>query len=273
MLNELLRAAGRGSITMPVNLTRLEFTLSMNGSGSAGSFYKAIDNDWYYKLSYPIGNGTFCYESVNEVLASRLCSLCGFLNAGYELVYAKIKLLQNEYLVYLCKSKNYKGVGENRVTLETYCTLNDIDHNNIANLSNKPFFNDLLNMILIDYIINNRDRHGVNIELLLSANGERLSPIYDCGSSLLAPLQYNKERIDSYDILSDGPVNNYLISIMWKDVLNVLKSYGVKVPVIDLGQLQYSDLYCAFGNDSYILDKEIVMIKERYNHAKEVLNS
>lgn len=102
---------------------------------------------------------------------------------------------------------------------------------------------------------------------------ERLSPIYDCGSSLLAPLQYNKERIDSYDILSDGPVNNYLISIMWKDVLNVLKSYGVKVPVIDLGQLQYSDLYCAFGSGSYILDKEIVMIKERYNHAKEVLNS
>lgn len=181
--------------------------------------------------------------------------------------------MQNEYLVYLCKSKNYKGVGENRVTLETYCTLNDIDHNNIANLSNKPFFNDLLNMILIDYIINNRDRHGANIELLLSANGERLSPIYDCGSSLLAPLQYNKERIDSYDILSDGPVNNYLISIMWKDVLNVLKSYGVKVPVIDLGQLQYSDLYCAFGSDSYILDKEIVMIKERYTHAKEVLNS
>lgn len=273
MLNELLRAAGRGSITMPVNLTRLEFTLSMNGSGSAGSFYKAIDNDWYYKLSYPIGNGTFCYESVNEVLASRLCSLCEFPNAGYELVYAKIKLLQNKYLVHLCKSKNYKRVNENRVTLETYCTLNDIDHNDIVNLSGKPFFSDLLNMILIDYIINNRDRHGANIELLLSANGERLSPIYDCGSSLLAPLQYNKERIDSYDILSDGPVNNYLISIMWEDVLNTLKSYGVKVPIIDLGQLQYSDLYCAFGSDSYILDKEIVMIKERYTHAKEVLNS
>ena len=67
MLNELLRAADRGSITMPVNLTRLEFTLSMNGYGSAGSFYKAIDNDWYYKLSYPIGNGTFCYESVKEL--------------------------------------------------------------------------------------------------------------------------------------------------------------------------------------------------------------
>lgn len=60
---------------------------------------------------------------------------------------------------------------------------------------------------------------------------------------------------------------------MWEDVLNTLRLYGVKIPTIDLGQLQYSDLYCAFGNDSYILDKEIVMIKERYNHAKEVLNS
>lgn len=273
MQSELLKAAGKGSAFMPVDLTGLEFTLSMNGSGSAGSFYKAIDNDWYYKLSYPIGNGTFCYESVNEVLASRLCSLCGFLNAGYELVYAKIKLLQNEYLVYLCKSKNYKRVDENRVTLETYCTLSDIDHNDIANLSNKPFFNDLLNMVLIDYIINNRDRHGANIELLLSANGERLSPIYDCGSSLLAQLQYNRERIEYYNVLSDGPVNNYLISIMWEDVLNTLKLYGVKVPIVDLGKLKYDDLYCAFGSDSYILDKEITMIKERYNHAKEILNS
>lgn len=273
MLNELLRAAHKGSVAIPVDLTRLEFTLSMNGSGSAGSFFKAIDNDWYYKLSYPIGSNRFCYESVNEVIASRLSSLCGFSNAGYELVYAKIKLLQSEYLVYLCKSKNYKRVNENRVTLETYCTLNNIDHNDIANLSNKSFFNDLLNMILIDYLINNRDRHGANIELLLSGDGERLSPIYDCGSSLLAPLQYNKERIESYDILSNGPVNNYLISIMWEDVLNTLKLYGVKVPIIDLGQLQYSDLYCAFGSDSYILDKEIAVIKERYNHAKEVLNS
>ena len=33
MLNELLRAAGKGSNTMPVNLTGLEFTLSMNGYG------------------------------------------------------------------------------------------------------------------------------------------------------------------------------------------------------------------------------------------------
>lgn len=273
MSSELLRAASKGAMSTPVDLTRLDFTLSMNGSGSAGSFYKAIDGDWYYKLSYPIGDGTFCYESVNEVLASRLCSLFGFPNAGYELVNARIRLLQNQYVVYLCKSKNYKRVDENRITLESYCNINGIDHRDIKNLSGLSFFNDLLNMILIDYIINNRDRHGANIELLLSKDGERLSPIYDCGSSLLAPLQYNREQIESYNVLSDGPVNNYLIAIMWEDVLNTLKLYGVKVPIVDLGKLRYSDLYCAFGSDVYILDKEIVMIKERYNHAKEILNS
>ena len=273
MLSELLRAASKGAMSTPVDLTGLDFTLSMNGSGSAGSFYKAIDGDLYYKLSYPIGDGRFCYESVNEVLASRLCSLFGFPNAGYDLINARIRLLQNEYVLYLCKSKNYKRVDENRITLETYCTLNDIDHNDIKNLSGKSFFGDLLNMVLIDYIINNRDRHGANIELLLSMNEERLSPIYDCGSSLLAPLQYNKERIESYDVLSDGPVNNYLVAIMWEDVLNTLKLYGVEVPIVDLGNLKYSDLYCAFGSDTYILDKEIIMIKERYNYAKEILNS
>lgn len=39
-----------------------------------------------------------------------------------------------------------------------------------------------------------------------------------------------------------------------------------------MDKLQCCDLYCAFGEDTYILDKEIKMIKERYAHAKKVLN-
>lgn len=255
------------------DLTHLDFILSLDGSGSAGSFYKAIDNNFYYKLSYLISKDRFCYESVNEVVVSRLCTLFGFNNAGYKLIHAKIKILSREYETFLCRSVNFKRPKENRITLETFCKLNNIDHNNIDNFKEFSFFTDLLNMLLTDYIVNNRDRHGANIELLISDSGIRLAPIYDAGSSLLAPLQYDKQRIKVYNMLSDGPVNNYLISIIWEDVLDTLKCYHIKVPNINFSLLRYSDLYDAFGEDRYILDKEVEMIKVRYNHAKEVLNS
>lgn len=255
-----------------VNLTNLDFSLSLNGSGSAGSFYKAYDDDYYYKLSYSLGK-EFGYESVNEVLTSRLCNLLGLHNADYELVHAKIRILNKEYITYLCKSYNYKKPYESRTTLEAYCAVNDINHNYIQNFERLTIFKDLLNMIMVDYIIHNRDRHGANIELLQYGDDLRLAPIYDCGSSLLAPLQYDMGKINSYSLLNNGPVNNYLVATVWEDVLCILKEYYVKVPVIDLNMLPYKDLYGAFGSYTCILDKEIEMIKERYAYAKKILNS
>lgn len=255
------------------DLTHLEFTLSMNGSGSAGSFYKAFDGEYYYKLSYLIGD-RFCYEAVNEVLASRLGGLLGFNTLEYTLVYGKIKILSREYITCLCKSRNYKSIGFNRTTLESYCKLMGIDHSSIINLASSAFYNDLLDMLCIDYLVDNRDRHGANIELLMKGTDVFLAPIYDMGSSLLAPAQYDKDRIECLNYLHDGPVNNYLISIMWCDVLQELKSIGYRIPSVDVSKLEYRDLYCAFGEEyTFILDKEIEMIKERYTYAKKVLNS
>lgn len=257
-----------------IDLTGLDFSLSMEGSGSAGSFYKSIDSDGnYYKVSYIIRDG-FGYESINKVLVSRLANLFGFSNTGYELVEAKVRLVDKVYETFLCKSANFKKVGESRVSLESYCDLSGLRKGSLKILIFKPFFRDLMNMLFLDYLIDNRDRHGANIELLSSKNGVRLAPIYDCGSSLLAPLQYNEERLSSFDFLHDGPVNNFLISMWWSDVLAELKSLYYTIPIVDLDALVYSDLYVGFKDGyQYILDKEVEMIKRRYAHAKKIFNT
>lgn len=258
------------------DLTDLDFSLSMGGSGFAGSFYKAIVTMGnYYKVSYILKDG-FGFESVNEVLASRLACLLGYKNAGYELVNARIRLSGRFYETYVCKSKSFKKENERRVTLETYEVLNGIEKGFIKPLIFKPFFSDLLNLIFFDYIIDNRDRHGANIELLVEEGSGRvrLAPIFDCGSSLLAPCQYNKTIIEGFSYLHDGPVNNFLISLWWGDVLEELKNVGFVVPTVDIDGLVFEDLKAGLKEGyGYILNKEVEMIKTRYEHAKKIFNS
>ncbi len=259
-----------------VDLTSLDFSLTDRGSGSAGSFYKAVDSYGnYYKASYMLKD-EFGFESINEVLASRLASLLGYKNVGYNLVLAKFNIAEQEYVSYLCTSSNFKQINEARVTLETFSTLHDLKKGVLDSYKSCIFYNDLLNMLFFDYLIDNRDRHGSNIELLyrVGTGCMRLAPIYDCGSSLLAPMQYNKSRIDSFEYLHDGPVNNFLVSVMWHDVLDKLKSVGFIVPNVDLSELYYTDLYRAFPSGyEFILDKEIEMIRRRYYHVKKIFNS
>lgn len=255
-----------------VDLTHLDFSLSMWGSGSAGSFYKACDGEYFYKVSLIFRDG-FGYESVNEVLCSRLADLFGYANAGYELLEARVRLSGQTYETYICRSKNYKRVGESRLSMETYCSVNDIEKGYLEPLIFKPFFLDLLNMLFFDYIIDNRDRHGANIELLYNGETYRLSPIFDCGSSLLAPCQYETNRILGFDYLHDGPVNNFFVSVFWDDVLEKLKSLGFRVPDVDIKSVYYNDLYAGFEGADCILDKEIEMIFRRYAYAKEILNT
>ena len=251
----------------PEDLRHLDFSLSMNGSGSAGSFYKAVYLDKYYKLSLLLGNGIFGYEAINEVLASRIAELLGFDCVVYDLVYATIKIDSKEYTTWLCVSDNYKLPGDNRTTLEFQMKRTGISDAYVC-CSNLGLKNQINSMLLLDYIIDNRDRHAANIEILYNNGNLRLAPIFDCGSSLLAPQQYNTELIKNFDYMHNGPVNNCLISVYWHDVLCELQNQ-ITVPFVNLDDLFISDLKCAV--DKYIIEKELDMIKCRYDYARRIL--
>lgn len=269
-LNKTKSKLNDKSLYVLQDLTHLDFSLSQSGAGCVGSFYKAYDDMFYYKASY-FFNDKFGYEAVNEVIASRLSDCLKFDNARYELVYAKIKIADQEYKTYICKSRNYRKPEECRLTIESYMQFNNMKKGCVQELKDESFFNDVLNTILLDYIIDNRDRHGANLEILVHQDSNRLAPIFDCGSSLLAPCQYDMDRVAGFHLLHNGPINNFLISPMWNDVLETLKAYDVRVKDIDWNQLDYKDLYQAL--DKEILDREMIMIKERYDHAKKILNT
>ena len=252
----------------PEDLRHLDFSLSMDGSGSAGSFYKSVYLDKYYKLSLLLGNGMFGYEAINEVLASRIAELLGFDCVVYDLVYATVKIDSKEYTTWLCVSDNYKLPGDNRTTLEFQMKRTGISDAYVC-CSNLGLKSQINSMLLLDYIIDNRDRHAANIEILYNNGNLRLAPIFDCGSSLLAPQQYNMELIKNFDYMHNGPVNNCLISVYWNDVLCKLKNQ-ITVPFIDLDELFISDL--KYAVDEYIVDKELDMIKCRYDYARRTLN-
>lgn len=64
-------------------------------------------------------------------------------------------------------------------------------------------------MVLLDWLIYNRDRHGANVEVLVSGNGFRMAPLFDHGRSLMFSC-FMKEQMDSFDKLAHNPVNNYV---------------------------------------------------------------
>lgn len=261
-----------------IDLRCLNFSLSISGSGSQGTLYKACTNDWYFKLSrfseyIPEEYG---YESVYEVIGSIVANWLGYENTGYEICHALISISNKEYTVYLCVSCNYKQHNEHRSTLENLLKLkglNTLDlEENFNACKNEAYFDKLCQMILFDYIVDNRDRHGANIELLLS-DTVRLSPIYDVGYCLLSPMQYDIEKFSKFSPLHDGPVNNFLISMFWQDVLVGLKGY-IKVPEVDYKKLNFDYLEpCFVKHGEVILKYSRAMIIGRIKHAKEILNS
>jgi hypothetical protein len=66
-------------------------------------------------------------------------------------------------------------------------------------------------MLIVDYLILNRDRHGANIEVLRNNRKKtiRLAPLFDHGLSLMFNC-LNDSAIEKYDIMEDKLTNNYI---------------------------------------------------------------
>lgn len=267
-----------GASPHTLDLRCLNFSLNTAGSGSAGTLYKANTDNWYFKLSQfsEYAPDEYGYESVCEVIGSLVAATLGYDYADYEICRALVSICNRDYEVYLCVAPNYKQPDEHRTTLENLLKLKGLNTTDLeANFEackDEPYFEDICKMLLFDYIVDNRDRHGANIELLVS-DTIRLAPIYDTGYSLLSPLQYDIEKFSKFSPLHDGPVNNFLISRYWSDVLKGLRGH-IKVPDVDIKKLDIRYLSSCFKQQGDIILKySHAMIVGRFEHAKEILNS
>lgn len=203
-------------ITELQDLRFLDWVDKKMSSGTPGCFLKAYENNhgkcYYYKMSnYDSYRGIFGHECLNELIVSRLLSLLKVEHLEYQLVHALIRVDDKELEGYICKSLNFRRETERKMAFETYYELQRENKESPMEFAQRKGWEQLVQqMIAVDYLICNRDRHGANIELLIDQNDNvRMAPLFDHGLSLLFSCYDNQESIRKYDVLEDKAVNNF----------------------------------------------------------------
>jgi hypothetical protein len=273
-------------------LTQSEWTLSKDKPGTAGMFLKSIlevnNNQWFLKLSaYNSVDKVYGYESLFELIAQRVAESLHIKHLHYYLIPALVKLDNTEFETVISASKLQTTSVDERISLESfynmYNTNNQTPVDFIFNwqdrLSSMNEYIDheqlstyIRQMILFDYIIFNRDRHGNNIELLYNKSREayRIVPLFDQGCCLTSPLYNDYSQVNAKYMLNSSPVNNFIGS---KDLEQNLITYCKgNIHLNKLSNYNFTN-----GLDKYMSpDKlEIInkMIELRWNRAVDILNS
>lgn len=199
------------------DMTYLSWAKTRNSSGTAGSFLKAYeegtDGKVYYKLSnYDAWKGIIGHECVNEIIADRLLSLLGIEHLTYQLIHAKVLIDQREHVTWLCASKDFKQRGESKLALDAWYQVERLPDESPMDFCVRMGWEDTIyQMLVVDYLILNRDRHGANMEVLRNARQKtvRLAPLFDHGLSLLSRCE-STEAMLREDVMADKPVQCFV---------------------------------------------------------------
>ena len=263
------------------DLTYLSFSLlSSNSRGTGGSFFKAKDNNYYYKLSYASGYNIIGFESIYEAIANELLQQLNLPYAEGELIYGKVILSENIKPIetYIWKTKDYNPDKLPVSTLETQMQISGVDTDNPYNVLvaldkySPQVKNQIDEMVLFDYLSRNIDRHGANIEVLFKENDEMIcTPIYDNGCSLFTSCHNDIDAIKKLDYIKNSPANNFIGSHYLEDAaIEVSKIYKRDPYNVDLS---FIDKYMnCFGNLSSLLSDKITdLINQREARLNEIL--
>jgi serine/threonine-protein kinase HipA len=175
-------------------------------SSSLGVYTKYIRvvNGTKYLVKSGRGDGkskTSILEPVTECICYELAKLMGIDCAEYTLEEKYGELLSlSKWFYDDTKEKFYSA---NKLMKILDISRENLYENLIGNISNIK--QDLNNMIVYDYIVNNTDRHLKNFGFLEMDNELRFAPIYDNGLALGSHLDdYELEAEDIEDLLLDS---------------------------------------------------------------------
>lgn len=259
-----------------IDLRYLNWSKTRQSSGTAGSYLKSYSYEQgkkvYYKLSYfDEIEGLFGYEAFNEIIANRLLSILGFEHLEYNLVHAKIDINNKIYNTYLNSSFDFKKDGETKLTLENFYSYNKKENEDVISFCKRyNFIDNIYQMIIIDYLIMNRDRHGANIEVLYSRIKKtyRIAPLFDHGLSLLSP-SYKNEDIEKFDINSNKRVNCFFATSSLEENIKLVPKDFIELPNIDFDIL-FEGLIVK-ENELY-MSKAKQLLKRRWNELENIFN-
>lgn len=256
------------------DFTKVEWSLDKNTPGTAGMFLKGRSETeegvFYLKLSsFNSHDGFYGHEAALELIASRVADVCGFEHIPYRLVNGRVSLDGREYVTPVCISKEYRAQGDKRLSLEAYVDLMGKAADPTGFLLQGVWGRRILEMMVFDYIIYNRDRHGGNMEVLENGGNYRLVPIFDNGCCLTQALFAGWREKDNSWFLSDGPANNYLGT---KSLETNLKRYcagNVELPYRTIPDGIWDGLDGFLEREHLgFLEK---MLNARYQHALDLL--
>ncbi len=238
------------------DLTNLSWSKISFGVG--GSRLKSYSNTskgkTYYKLSnYDPYYGIIGHECVNEIIVDRLLDILAVEHLSYQLIHADILVDDKIIDTYLCASLDFKQPNESKIALDSYYQSERLKKETPLDFClRQGWSNYIYQMLVVDYLILNRDRHGANIEVLRNNknNAIRLAPLFDHGLSLLFQCT-NDEALKNVDVLEDKPVQCFVGSRSSYDNLKIIPT--VKYP--KLNSLKESDKDFLFEDLDEVLDK------------------
>lgn len=228
-------------ITRVQDLTRLSWSERANSSGTAGTYLKAREGAGarmrYYKLSRFNGFEIDGHECVNEIIAARLMGLLGVEHLDYRLIHAKVDVDGRELVTWLNESHNFRKLGERKQGLGAFYELRHQGSETPYEFCLRHGWEQQIKrMMVVDYLVANRDRHESNVEVLVDRAGRaRLAPIFDNGLSLLAPYAGNEELALAFEPLRPVGTTNFVGSRSLEENL----SLAADVPGI--GKLRKTD--------------------------------
>lgn len=211
------------------DMAYLSWAKIRSSSGTAGSFLKAYDEGpdgkSYYKLSnYDAWNGIIGHECVNEIIVDRLLTILGIEHLSYQLIHARVLVGQKPYETWLCASKDFKERGESKIALDAYYQAERLrDESPLDFCIRSGWDHSIWEMLVVDYLILNRDRHGANMEVLRNPRKKtiRLAPLFDHGLSLLSRCE-STEAMLREDLMADKPVQCFVGSRSAWENLNLI---------------------------------------------------
>lgn len=216
-------------VKQKTDLTFLNWSNIRSSSGTAGTFLKSESSlngeKKYYKLSnFDMENGVVGHECINEIIVDRLLSILGVEHLEYQLINADIDIEGRLYSTYLCASRDFKQRGESKIALDDFYRTNAVKGESHYDFCARQGWKHYINtMIVVDYLILNRDRHGANIEVLRNSKKQtlRIAPLFDHGLSLLYSC-LTDEQVESFDIMEDKRCQNFIGGYSCNDNLSLV---------------------------------------------------
>ena len=124
----------------------------------------------------------------------------------------------------VCASEDFKAKSESKTALDAYKELEALPDESALDFCIRMGWEYYVyQMLIVDYLILNRDRHGANIEVLRNSRKKtiRLAPLFDHGLSLLCSCLDDAAAV-AFDVMADKPCNNFIGSKSTWDNLRII---------------------------------------------------